>query len=100
MESHAIGFDEFQRIGDQLERALLDSLISFPFVMLENADDCDPGSFVAIFGGYFSQRLETKGFDPCGILNQIDFGSLLVYRKDKKIMFLLKILVFGQKILT
>jgi hypothetical protein len=67
-ESPPIGLDEFQRIGDQLERALLDSLVRFPFVMVQSPDDRDSGSLVEVFCGYFGQLLKTDHLDPPGFL--------------------------------
>jgi len=45
----AVGFNEFQRIGDQLKRASLNSFIGFPFLLIERANNSNAGALVKIF---------------------------------------------------
>ena len=64
VESPAIGFDKFDGISDQLKRTSLNTLIGFPFLLIERSDDgITRSSFQLIANSLEFIKTDGRGFE-------------------------------------
>ena len=66
-KSASVGLDELDGICDQLKAASLRALVSFPFLLIQCADDANASAFVKILFCNFSEFVETGDLDPVGL---------------------------------
>jgi hypothetical protein len=64
VETASVRLDELDGIGDQLKVASLESLICFPFLLIQCADDPYASAFVKILFCNFSKLVKAGDLDP------------------------------------